>query len=195
MKTEDFWSGPFGNEYTDRNRVNWQARMPFWQSAIDYMTPGTMLEVGCNAGWNLRAIQACQQNIELYGVDINAKAAEEARQAGFEVQNTTATNIVGLHEVGSMDCVFTAGVLIHVAPQDLEPTMRAIAAVSGKYVLAIEYDADVEEAIDYRGHEGKLWKRPFGKLYMDLGLTLLSFGPAAGFDDCTYWLLQKGGES
>lgn len=191
MRTEDFWSGRFGDEYLARNRVEWEARVPFWQSAIDFMEPGSMLEVGCNAGWNLRAIQSIQADIDLYGVDINASAAEEARQAGFEVRVLGAQGIVGLHEPGSIDCVFTAGVLIHVAPEDIEATMRQIIAVSGRYVLAIEYMADQEEALDYRGHTGKLWKRPFGAMYQQMGLVLLSEGVAGGFDQCGYALLER----
>ena len=191
MKTEAFWAGNFGNEYLQRNRVNWQDRVPFWQSAVEYCAPATALEVGCNAGWNLRAIQEVDSSIELFGVDVNAAAVEEARQQGFEVQHTSAVTIAGLYDAGSIDLVFTCGVLIHVAPEDLDPIMRAIVATSGRYVLAVEYAADEEEEIEYRGHAGKLWKRPFGKLYEQLGLKLLSVGEAGGFDDCVYWLLEK----
>lgn len=193
MRTEDFWAGEFGNTYHGRNRVQWEARLPFWQSAIDFATPATVLEVGCGPGWNLLAIQAADKSIELHGVDINASAVEEARQAGIEAQCSPALGIAGLYEAGSMDLVFTAGVLIHVAPADLEATMRQIVTVSARYVLAVEYAADVEEAVEYRGHTGKLWKRPFGVLYQAMGLTLLSEGSAGGFDVCNYWLLEKPG--
>jgi hypothetical protein len=89
------------------------------------------------------------------------------------------------------ELVFTAGVLIHVPPAGLDAFMRAIVAASSQYVLAIEYAADVETEIEYRGQMGMLWKRPFGKLYQDLGLTLIETGEAVGFDRCDYWLFQK----
>ena len=189
--TEQFWSGAFGNEYLQRCRVDWESRKPFWQSAVEYCTPGSALEVGCNAGWNLQAIQSVDSSIELYGVDVNATAVEEARQQGFEAQCTSAVTIAGLFDPGSIDLVFTCGVLIHVAPEDLDSVMRAIVATSGRYVLAVEYAADQEEEVEYRGHAGKLWKRPFGKLYEQMGLKLLSVGEAGGFDECVYWLLEK----
>ena len=192
-ETTDFWAGDFGRDYTQRNRVDWKQRIPFWESAVQFCAPTTVLEVGCNAGWNLRAIQQCAPGAELYGVDVNAEAVEEARQAGFEVQHTDALGIIGLHQQGSIDLVFTAGVLIHVAPQDLESVMRAIIAVSGRYVIAVEYNSDETEEVEYRGHSGRLWKRPYGKLYEALGLKLLSYGDAGGFDQCTYYLLEKGG--
>ena len=193
MKTTDLWSGSFGDEYLARNRVLWQARVPFWESAIQFTEAKSVFEFGCNAGWNLRAIQAVSQDIELHGVDINASAVEEARQAGFEVQRVHEQGIVGLYEPGSMDLTFTAGVLIHVAPADLERTMRSLIELSGRYVMAIEYHSDDEQEVEYRGHSGALWKRDYGKLYQDLGLTLLAVVPnAEGFDDCTAYLLSKG---
>ena len=192
MKTDDLWEGEFGDAYLTRNRVTWQERVPFWQSAIDYCTPGSVLEVGCNAGWNLLAIQSVNPSIELHGVDLNASAVEEARQQGIEAQVGSAVSIAGLFDAGSMDLVFTAGVLIHIPPADLEAVMRAIIATSAKYVLAVEYHADVETEVEYRGQTGALWKRPFGKLYQQMGLTLLSEGVAGGFDRCSYFLLPKG---
>jgi trans-aconitate methyltransferase len=122
--TVDLWSGAFGDQYTERNRVDWRARIPFWQSAIEYCTPATVFEFGCNAGWNLRAIQAASPNLHLYGADVNLNAVNEARAQGLEVQHVGRLASPGLYEPGSMDLVFTAGVLIHVPSSDLERTMR-----------------------------------------------------------------------
>lgn len=195
MNTIDFWAGDFGRDYTKRNRVDWQARMPFWESALEYTAAQSVLEVGCNAGWNLRAIQGLRPSIEVYGVDVNQGAVNEAReQFGLEVHCTDALGIRALHDAGSVDLVFTAGMLIHVAPEDLETIMRTIIDISARYVVAVEYASDETLEIEYRGHAGKLWKRPYGKLYEALGLRLLSEGTAGGFDECTYWLLEKGGQ-
>lgn len=191
MKTEEFWAGKFGIEYLQRNQINPDDRVPFWKSAVDYCTPASVLEVGCNRGHNLVAIQKCDASIDCYGVDVNAVAVEEARQQGLEVQRANGQSIAGLYEAGSMDLVFTAGVLIHIPPEDLEAVMRAIIVTSARYVLAIEYAGEKEEEIEYRGHAGKLWRRPFGNIYQDLGLKMLSYGEAGGFDQCIYWLLEK----
>lgn len=192
MKNDAFWQQDFGNDYHQRNRVNWRERVPFWQSAMDYTEAQSVLEVGCGPGWNLLAIQNTHPDTLLNGVDVNASAVEEARQQGIEAHASNALGILSLYEPNSIDLVFTAGMLIHVAPEDLEAAMRAIVMTSGRYVLAVEYAAQEEEEVDYRGHSGKLWRRPFGKLYQQMGLTLLSEGVAGGFDQCSYWLLQKG---
>jgi pseudaminic acid biosynthesis-associated methylase len=191
VDTETFWAGSFGVDYTERNQIDWRTREEFWRSAMEYMSPTSVLEVGCNRGHNLMAIQAVDSTVETHGIDINAKAVSEARGNGVGAQLGSARNIVQMFSRGSMDLVFTAGVLIHVPPEDLEATMRNIVAVSRKYVLAIEYEAEQEEEVEYRGHTGKLWKRPFGKLYQDMGLNLLAFGDAKGFDRCTFFVLEK----
>lgn len=185
------WSGSFGNSYHERNRVDWRARVEFWQSAIEFCTPATVFELGCGPGWNLRAIQQCAPNTGVFGADLNQQAVDEARAAGLEVQLVGQHGIAGLYEPGSMDIVCTAGCLIHVPPADLSRTMQDLIELSGRYVLAIEYQADQEEEVEYRGQMGLLWKRPYGKLYQDLGLVLLSEGVAGGFDACNYALLEK----
>ena len=70
--------------------------------------------------------------------------------------------------------------------------MERVVRASTDYVLAVEYAADEEQEIEYRGQMGLLWKRPYGKLYQDLGLELeQSWDAGAGFDNCTAWLLRK----
>lgn len=192
MQTVEFWEGSFGNDYVDRNRVDWAKRVPFWRSLIpDDVT--TILEVGCNIGGNLKAIRAAV-DIKPVGVDVNEKALLEAAGAGFEVHRMPGHEVSCRLGTGVFDLVFTAGVLIHVAPEELQWTMRAIVNASRKYVVAVEYAHPEETEVEYRGHDGKLWKRPFGRLYEAMGLKTIGFGFVSddkGFDRCTYWLLEK----
>jgi pseudaminic acid biosynthesis-associated methylase len=190
--SEQFWSGDFGKQYTARNRVQWSQRVPFWQGIIESrpLWPHNILEVGCNAGWNLNAIRHVDPNIELVGVDVCPEAVDEAAAAGHDVYVMPASQLENLEE--TFDIVFTAGVLIHVPHHELDGVMDAIIAASHRDVLAIEYAADQEEAVEYRGHSDKLWRRPFGALYEAKGLTLVETGNAGpGFDRCTYWLMRK----
>lgn len=193
METEAFWAGDFGRDYTARNRVDPETRVDFWRSAIEYCNPATVLEVGCNRGHNLLAIQSIDTSINCVGVDINVGAVNEAREQGITAEVCSALEIASRFGHNSMDLVFTAGVLIHVPPDDLNRVMQQIIDTSVKYIIAVEYMAKEEEEVEYRGHAGKLWKRDFGKLYQDMGCTLISYGSAGGFDDCSYWLLMKPG--
>ena len=52
-----FWEGEAGQAYTQRNRVDWEARLPFWRHILEQTNAQSFLEVGVNAGWNLRAIR------------------------------------------------------------------------------------------------------------------------------------------
>jgi pseudaminic acid biosynthesis-associated methylase len=187
---EEMWSGSFGDEYTHRNRVDWRARIPFWKSMLDETGARSVYEFGCNAGWNLSAIRRCYPDVALYGVDINRTAANEAKAAGlnvFEYGRDTRHD-----EPSRYDLTFTAGVLIHVGPNELRDCMQGMIDASAEWVLAVEYSAAQEEEVLYRGHSERLWRRPYGKLYQDMGLEMVRHGPAGkGFDSCTYWLLRK----
>lgn len=186
------WAGEFGNAYTTRNRVDWRKRVPFWYEILRYLDVRSILEVGCNVGFNLTAIRAAYPFIGLHGIDVNNEALLEARAAGFDVRHAEGKDV---EAVVPFDLVATVGVLIHVPPADLEKTMQSIVRASRRYVLAVEYEAEQEEEIEYRGQKGLLWKRPFGKLYQDMGLKLVGpqyvVGPDQAFDNCTVSLLEK----
>lgn len=186
---EQFWAGDFGNSYTERNRVNWLDRVPFWTRIVGFTGAQSVLEVGCNCGWNLLAIRTANPGAYLKGIDVNEQALAQAERFGLVTEKTTAPAMVNGY---TFDLVFTAGCLIHVSPESLPETMRAIKSLSSRYVLAVEYEADNDEEIDYRGHAERLWKRPYGKLYEEMGLKLIDSGDAGeGFDRCTFWLLEK----
>jgi pseudaminic acid biosynthesis-associated methylase len=187
-----FWAGQFGDEYTDRNRVDYMARVPFWQRIVDATMAQSFLDIGCNAGWNLEALRHVGNNQFLMaGIDINARALVEAGGKGFVVDDYAAHELGALYQAGSCEMAITSGVLIHIPPEDLAVTMRAIVDVSSRWVVAIEYDAPSETEVEYRGHAGRLWKRPYGQLYQDMGLSLVETGEAQGFEACSYWLLEK----
>ncbi len=190
-ETTDFWAGDFGNEYNRRCRVDWRARIPFWDRIVQMTGIRSAFEVGCNAGWNLSAIKHTNHgyNVCVYGCDVNAQAVDQATIAGLEVFHGPL-----IEKQVPCELAFTAGMLIHVVPEHIVSTMQSIIDASSDYVLAIEYDAEVETEVEYRGHSGKLWKRNYGDLYQKLGLDLIETGLVDkndGFDNCRYWLLRK----
>lgn len=190
---EHFWRGEFGDEYSKRCRVAWEERIPFWRSIMEVTRARSVLDVGCNAGWNQRAIREVDATIRTVGIDVNDDALHEARAAGLNVVAQKAREAhgvtLGLHE--KFDLVCTSGVLIHVGPEELRETMESIIAASKRWVLAVEYDSEKEEEVIYRGHSDRLWKRPFGKMYEERGLSTVAVSDPAGFDRCRAWLLVK----
>lgn len=198
------WTGAFGNAYTQRNAVNdtrIARKAEMWKTvlrSISTALPKTLLEVGANAGINLRALQQLH-TMEMYALEPNAKAREllvrhRVVPVGHLV-NGTAEHIDLADD--SVDLVFTNGVLIHIAPDDLESAYREIFRVSRRYVLTIEYFAHEPETKPYRGEIGLLFKRDFGALWLDLypNLKLVDYGffwkRATGLDNLTWWLFAK----
>lgn len=185
----ELWAGAFGDDYHRRNQVDWRMRIPYWQGMIEATGARSVFEMGCGPGWNLSAIKRSHPDVQVYGNDINPGACEQAVAAGLNVDNHLDFTSV----YGRQDLTFTAGVLIHIEPGFLEEVMRALIAKSCRWVIAIEYEAPIETQVYYRGHKDKCWKRPYGSLYEDMGLTLRSRVPAGrGFDNCTSWLLERG---
>lgn len=192
-ETEAFWKGSFGDSYTERNKVDWTTRISFWSQVLRSCSTkvNSVLEVGCNSGANLRAIREADPSVRLTGIDINEKALAEARSKGFECYEQSALLQADMWK-NQADLVATVGVLIHVPPADIDAVMRGIINASRRYVLAVEYWAHEEEEVVYRGNEGRLWKRPFGTMYQDLGLRFVTESdPGAGFDKCVAHLMEK----
>lgn len=196
---EQFWKGDFGDQYVGRHKeLDWRARVPFWHSIIEMTGARSILEAGCNSGANMKAIrralvEADADVASLWGCDINSTAIEEAGDAGLSVVNASLFDLKAEWPDGGFDLVATVGVLIHVAPEDLGRAMDSIIAASRRYVLAVEYADETEVMVPYRDHAERLWRRPFGRLYQERGLTMLAEGeaPADAFDRCNWWLLSR----
>lgn len=198
-RLEALWAGDFGDAYIERNRDAANGRRGFWEEQLGRLGVTSVLEVGCNIGGNLRWIAELLGPGNVAGVDVNRKALEVLRETvpGVDARESSGARLP--FEDGAYDLVFTTGVLIHQDPAtQLEPMMREIVRVAGRYVIAGEYFAEEPTEVPYRGQEGALFKQDFGGLYQRLfpELTLVADGflsPQEGrWDDLTYWILQKG---
>lgn len=194
--TENFWAGQFGDEYHTRNRVQWESKVPFYRQILQRTQAKSALEVGCGPAWNLRALQQARPGMALAGCDVNARAIDEAErnvpEGDFRIAR--AAFLLPFFHANQFDLVMTSGVLIHVSPDDLAEVMSNIVTIASEYVLAIEYASQIEEEVDYRGYTGKLWRRPYGALYAEMGLKtqwMTHLGEAEGFGPgCTAWLMR-----
>jgi pseudaminic acid biosynthesis-associated methylase len=190
---EAWWAGDFGDAYVKRNRVDWKKRSAFWRMILSATNARSVLEVGCNAGWNLLAMRDEDPTLKLRGVDLNCDALVEACNAHLDAREVGASEVGTLWR-GQFDLVLTSGVLIHVAPEHLPTTMISIANASREWVVAVEYHATNETEVPYRGQPERLWKRDYGQLYREMGMKIEVEGAvslADGFDDCFYWICRK----
>lgn len=191
-RLESVWGGDFGDRYTNRNSSSFNLRKPFWQKLMRTLKPARVLEVGCNSGGNLKWISPLA---EAFGVDVNETAIRMAKIAWPELNLLRAIGRDLPFVDRYFDLTFTCGVLIHQPMESLLEVMRELVRTSGRYVLCMEYYAPKREEVPYRNLDGALFRDDYGKLYQSkFKLKLLKSGKLGfgdGFDDITWWLLER----
>ena len=200
----DHWRGAFGADYIQRNQAGDGAvrqRTLIWGRylwPIMSALPTSVLEVGCNVGINLRALDRLI-DADLYAVEPNAAARNVVLSEGVlpseRLFDADASKIpMG---DGAVDLSFTTGVLIHVPPAELASAVDELYRVSRRYILISEYFADQPEEKVYRGQDGLLFKRDFGKFLLERhpDLTIVDYGflwkEAGASDNGNWWLFKK----
>jgi pseudaminic acid biosynthesis-associated methylase len=194
QRLEGLWSGGFGNDYVDRN-TTFDHRRSFWQEFITTHACDRVLEVGCNVGGNLQWISS-GHTPATFGVDINAESLRRLRSRVPSAAGTlTAARSLPFRDA-AFDLVFTMGVLIHQPDTTLGTVMAEMVRCSKRWVLCGEYFSPETMQVPYRGQEGALFKRDYGRLFSELfpDLRLLQsgfLGRDTGWDDVTWWLLAR----
>jgi len=197
---ELFWKGEFGDEYIDRNDGS-----DFIASKIDLFIKAlkvakdinSIIELGANRGLNANALKSILPNSHFTGVEISDKAYKLLNQ-NPDVDSCCHASIHTFDTEEKYDLAIIAGVMIHLNPNTLNNVYKQLAKFSSKYVLIAEYYNPTPVSIEYRGHEGKLFKRDFAKEFMDkTGFSLLDYGFLYRHDmkfkhsDITWFLMQK----
>lgn len=185
MKTSQLksWKGKFGKSYTDRNPqtvedINRYYKNEFGLSATELfrlalsgLKIGSVLEVGCNTGNKLAVLERIGLT-NLVGLEPLEYAIKKGRKLYPKIEFRRGNAFDIPFDDGEFDLVYTAGVLIHINPNDLEKAMREAIRVSNRYILGFEYYADSLEDVIYRGNKDLLWKQDFRKKYLQLNQTL-----------------------
>jgi len=174
------WMGEFGKEYTDRNILNvkqmdemYTAHYGITRRRLNQLFIGHLpraikiLEVGSNIGSQLLCLQKIGFR-NLYGIEINSYAIElsKSRTKNINIIQGSAFDIP--FKDSCFDLVFTSGVLIHIAPFDINTVIREVYRCTRKYIWGFEYYANEYTEVLYRGRRNMLWKANFPKLYLDL---------------------------
>lgn len=199
---ELFWGGGFGDEYTIRNAGAGLlgAKVSLFSRALIH-TRGikTVLEIGSNRGLNLRALNELIPGLNMEAVEINASAAEECSKID-NVKVFCGSAFEYDYKEKQFDLSFTAGVLIHVAPERLLDMYNILYTTSRKYIIICEYYSPQPVSINYRGNDGFLFKRDYAGEMLDYypDLELIDYGfvyhrdNLFPLDDLTWFLLEKG---
>ena len=199
---EKFWATTYADEYIKKNsEFDHKLGARAWDKMLEKTHGGVAnyLECGCNIGRNIEQIKIILPEAKPSIIEISVPAFNYVT-AHHEFTNTYNGPILNSDfEKKSFDLVFTMGVLIHINPDQLLEHMAKMFGYSRKYILIGEYFNRTPISIKYQGEKEKLFKRDFGKLFLEsFGVKLLDHGflwghiyNAAGFDDVTWWLFEK----
>jgi pseudaminic acid biosynthesis-associated methylase len=194
----EFWRGDFGNEYQQRSPGDVRANYNFFQRALRLVLmmrgPASVCELGAGTGANLRALRSLVPSSDMAAVEVNDVAVQHLPE-DVEVFHQSLLDWMPPRQ---WELAFTKGVLIHVAPEDLPNAYEALWAASSRFILVAEYYNPVPTGIDYRGHEGRLWKRDFASdMVKRFNLEVIDYGfawhadPHMKQDDLTWFLMEK----
>lgn len=204
MYEADFWTGEFGDSYTQRHGITpavVNSRTRFWADILRHLPqePYRIMEVGANVGLNIHALSRLVSS-EFVAVEPNTGARTKLRESGLVPSYGLLSQPAPPIQWASDGCamVFTCGVLVHVDPDDLKKFCAEIYRVSSKWIVCIEYFSKNPRMVPYHGYANKLWTRDFGEFYIqNFPVKPIACGFAwhmtTGMDDVTYWIFEKAG--
>lgn len=200
---EEFWAGAFGDQYVQRNNDKKivAGNIALFSKVFKQVTNiNSVIEFGANIGLNLRAINQLLPEAKLSAIEINGTAAGELNKLGeIKVYNKSILEFEPDHQ---RDFVLIKGVLIHINPDELPKVYERLYQTSSRYICVAEYYNPSPVAIDYRGHQNRLFKRDFAGEILDKypDLKLVDYGfvyrrdNLFPLDDITWFLLEKTGK-
>ena len=198
---QKFWACDYSEEYIRKNNefdeaLGVQAWKVMFQKASGIHS---ILECGCNIGRHIRFLNKLLPDAEKSIIEIS-KPAFDFVTTHYDIKYSFNGPIVESYFASdSFDLTFVFGVLIHIHPDDLLANMSKLYDYSKKYILIAEYFNHTPVMIEYQGKPNKLFKRDFGKLFMEIfNVNIVDYGflwepvyAKAGFDDINWWLFEK----
>lgn len=183
-KPEHEWKNKFGEEYTDRNILSFNALNKLYMKNYgisrsdlnaEFLAKATLdkdpteikfLEIGCNVGNQLNMIQEFDFN-NLWGIEIQKHALDIARKRGnFNIVEGNAYDIPFKNNF--FDIVFTSGLLIHIPPKKIHDVLEEIYRCTSDYIWGFEYyTPQGYETIKYHGKNEIMWKTDFPQYYLN----------------------------
>jgi pseudaminic acid biosynthesis-associated methylase len=178
-KQSEKWRGEFGSQYSERNLLNapdldkvYQRNYGVTRTALnriflaDIPRSASILEVGCNLGNQLILLK--QMGFEnLNGIEIHKEIVKTAQSRVPWARVMEGSVLKMPFEDASFDLVFTSGLLIHIAPQDLPLAMNEIHRCAKSWIWGFEYHSPQMTEVRYRGHSEFLWKADYVRLYTE----------------------------
>jgi len=197
---EEFWFSAFGDEYSKRvsdDRIVLNNISLFSRALRAAGNLNSAIELGCNIGLNLRALNQINPEMTLTGYEINKFAAEEATNLNLATIYQDTINKPITHD-NKYDLALIKTVLIHINPDQLDSVYSNLYALSKRFMLIVEYYNPTPVVVSYRGNDDRLFKRDFaGEMIDKYKMKLVDYGfvyhrdHSFPLDDMTWFLLEK----
>lgn len=175
--SEEYWRSPpdAGNQPMDYATIGHEKDEKLIEIFHYFNIPHTasILEIGCNAGRNLRALADAGYTC-LSGIDINPDAIETCREL-----KTPAKTVCGemgeiLPTLGTFDVAFSTGVLMHVPYREDVYDSIGNSVKSGGYLITME-DEKCDVTYFYAKNYQKLFEsRGYDQVYVEDLETLVT---------------------
>ena len=199
---EDFWKNSITESYAEDNssfdqRLGVLAWMRILKS-INLKDIRSYLDCGSNIGRNIDFLKKVLPHASANIVELAPLPFSNCLDR-FDIEDSFLGPLIDAYFSRTFDLVFSTMVLIHVNPDDLLSSMTRMYELSSRYILIGEYFNRTPVMINYRGEDDRLFKRDFGKLFVEnFNCKVLDYGflwghefDTAGFGDVTYWLFEK----
>ncbi len=131
-----FGAGDQGRKYTQRTRRRIQKSRNQILDALNFITPGPMLDIGCSVGYTLRA--ARELGLTPAGADLSQYAVRTCREQGFRAE------VGELSKLPFADGEFALVTMKHVLEHTLDPRsalreVRRVLRPGGGVFIAIPH--------------------------------------------------------
>ena len=201
---QNFWKNSYATDYINKNSdYDIPSGINAWNIMLSKVERNKLdngiLECGCNIGRNLdfltRIIPEAPKSI----IEISEPAYKYVVEKYNLESHFNGAIEDSRFENNKFGLVFSMGVLIHINPDNLKDVMQKMYDYSNDYILIGEYFNRTPVMINYNGEDNKLFKRDFGKLFIEsFNADLVDYGflwghlyDKSGFDDITWWLFKK----
>ena len=165
------WAQSYGVNYIVKGLgEDWETtRVPLWENVVaELRACETILEIGCNIGMNVRAINKLQPQARITGLEINRICVDLVKK-DLPYVDVIHDSLLSYKGRNKWDMVLSRGVLIHINPDALPEAYKKLGRMARKYVfLAEHYSESVEIDAGYppsgRGFDKQddfLWRRDF----------------------------------
>jgi SAM-dependent methyltransferase len=172
----EYWrehGGGWASEYDQRKKdqIYYHIQEIMLTEYVGHHAPAKVLEFGCGPGRHLRNLSRLP-GIEVFGYDQSAAMVSGARawasQAWLDAHVTIGLPTGRLpFEDKQFDLVYTAEVLVHVRPEDLQGVLRELVRISRRQVFHLETSPQHQLVSDE--HSG-CWWHDLPSAYAAIGL-------------------------